>query len=46
MLDFVRSNHGDVLKAIRDTGNVLVSGTDPHDSVGILDLFFPEARFF
>lgn len=34
------------LKAIRDTGNQLVAAMDPHDSVGILDSFFPEARFF
>jgi UDP-N-acetyl-2-amino-2-deoxyglucuronate dehydrogenase len=34
------------LKSIRDTGNVLVAAVDPSDSVGILDSFFPEARFF
>lgn len=34
------------LKAIRDTGNRLVAATDPHDSVGILDSYFPEAAFF
>ncbi len=34
------------LRAIRDTGNLLIAGTDPHDSVGVLDRFFPEARFF
>ena len=34
------------LHAIRDTGNRLVAALDPHDSVGILDSFFPDARFF
>lgn|SRR5574341_117922 len=34
------------LKAIRDTGNRLVAAVDPHDSVGILDSFFPDADFF
>lgn len=34
------------LKAIKETGNVLVSAVDPHDSVGVLDQYFPEARFF
>ncbi len=34
------------LRAIRDTGNRLVAAVDPHDSVGVLDQFFPEARFF
>jgi len=34
------------LKAIHDTGNRLVAAVDPHDSVGIMDQFFPHARFF
>lgn len=34
------------LKAIKDTGNELVAALDPHDSVGILDQYFPEAAFF
>ena len=34
------------LKAIHDTGNVLVAAMDPHDSVGVLDSYFPDARFF
>jgi UDP-N-acetyl-2-amino-2-deoxyglucuronate dehydrogenase len=34
------------LKAIHETGNALVAAMDPHDSVGILDQFFPDARFF
>lgn len=31
------------LKAIKDTGNNLLAGLDPNDSVGIIDRFFPEA---
>ena len=34
------------LQAIRDTGNQLVAAVDIHDSVGIVDSFFPEAAFF
>lgn len=34
------------LRAIKDTGNRLVAAVDPHDSVGILDSFFPETSFF
>src|SRR4051812_38850157 len=34
------------LKAIKDTGNELVAAMDPNDTVGILDSFFPDARFF
>lgn len=34
------------LKAIRDTGNVLVAALDPSDSAGILDQYFPDAHFF
>ncbi len=34
------------LRAIRDTGNRLVAAVDPHDSVGILDAFWPDAAFF
>ena len=34
------------LQAIRDTGGHLVAATDPHDSVGIVDSYFPEAAFF
>ena len=34
------------LKAIKDTGNRLVAATDPSDSVGILDRFSFETRFF
>lgn len=40
---FVAPRH---LKAIRDTGNTLIAGLDPHDSVGLLDSYFPEAHFF
>lgn len=34
------------LAAIRDTGNRLIAAIDPHDSVGILDSYFPETCFF
>lgn len=34
------------LKAIKDTGNQLVAAVDVHDSVGILDQFFPNTSFF
>lgn len=34
------------LKAIKETGNRLAAALDPHDSVGILDSFFPNASFF
>ena len=34
------------LQAIKDTGNNLAAAMDPHDSVGILDSFFPRTSFF
>ena len=34
------------LQAIRDTGNRLVAAVDPHDSVGVLDRFGFDVRFF
>ena len=34
------------LKAIQDTGNNLIAASDPFDSVGILDSYFPHADFF
>ncbi|MFH2108115.1 MAG: Gfo/Idh/MocA family oxidoreductase [Chrysiogenia bacterium] len=34
------------LQAIKDTGNVLIAALDRSDSVGILDRYFPDARFF
>jgi UDP-N-acetyl-2-amino-2-deoxyglucuronate dehydrogenase len=40
---FVAPRH---LRAIRDTGNRLLAAADPHDSVGVLDGFFPAARYF
>ncbi|MCU0230046.1 MAG: oxidoreductase, partial [Acidobacteria bacterium] len=36
---FVAPRH---LAAIRDTGNRLVAATDPNDSVGVLDRYFPD----
>ena len=34
------------MKAIKDTGNNLIAALDKHDSVGIMDSYFPEADFF
>ena len=34
------------MKAIRDTGNRLVAAMDPNDSVGVLDEYFRDTRFF
>ncbi len=40
---FVAPRH---MQAIRDCGGELVAALDPHDSVGILDSYFPDCRFF
>ncbi len=40
---FVAPRH---LKAIRDTGNQLLAACDPNDSVGVLDRYFLDAKFF
>ena len=40
---FVAPRH---LKAIKETGNELLSAFDPNDSVGIIDSYFPKAHFF
>ncbi|MBL4844274.1 MAG: Gfo/Idh/MocA family oxidoreductase [Planctomycetes bacterium] len=40
---FVAARH---MRAIRDTGNKLVATVDPHDNVGVIDSYFPDARFF
>lgn len=34
------------MQAIKETGNTLVAALDKHDSVGILDSYFPECDFF
>jgi len=34
------------MKAIKETGNVMVAALDPNQSVGIIDSFFPDAHFF
>lgn len=34
------------MKAIKDTGNNLVAALDNNDTVGILDSYFPDAKFF
>jgi UDP-N-acetyl-2-amino-2-deoxyglucuronate dehydrogenase len=31
------------LQAIKDTNNNLVAAVDPHDSVGVLDRYFPQS---
>ena len=40
---FVAPRH---MKAIHDVGGRLVAALDPHDSVGVLDRYFPDCRFF
>lgn len=40
---FVAPRH---MKAIQDTGNTLAAATDPSDSVGILDRFSLQTRYF
>ncbi len=40
---FVAPKH---LKAIKDTGNQLAVSLDKHDSVGIIDSYFPNSSFF
>jgi UDP-N-acetyl-2-amino-2-deoxyglucuronate dehydrogenase len=34
------------LQAIKDTGNKVIAALDVSDSVGIIDRYFPDARFF
>lgn len=34
------------LKAIKETGNQLLTAYDPFDSVGVMDSYFPDAAFF
>jgi UDP-N-acetyl-2-amino-2-deoxyglucuronate dehydrogenase len=40
---FIAPRH---ITAIKQTGNRLVAAVDPHDSVGVLDSYFPDAAFF
>lgn len=40
---FIAPRH---MRAIRDTQNELVVATDPHDAVGILDTFAPNATYY
>lgn len=40
---FVAPRH---MKAIKETGNDLIAALDPYDSVGILDKYFSECKFF
>ncbi len=34
------------MKAIKDTGGLLIAAYDPNDSVGIIDSYFPDTAFF
>lgn len=34
------------MKAIKDTNNNMIAALDPSDSVGVIDSYFPNARFF
>lgn len=40
---FIAPRH---MKAIKETGNILIAALDPFDSVGIIDRYFPKADFF
>lgn len=40
---FVAPRH---MKAISETGSVLVAACDPYDGVGVIDRYFPDCRFF
>ena len=40
---FIAPRH---LKAIKETGNILLATLDQHDCVGIMDSYFPNADFF
>lgn len=40
---FIAPRH---MRAMKDVGGELVAAVDPHDSVGILDSYFPDCRFF
>jgi UDP-N-acetyl-2-amino-2-deoxyglucuronate dehydrogenase len=40
---FIAPKH---MKAIKDTGNQMVAALDRHDSVGVIDSYFPNASFF
>ena len=40
---YVANKH---LQAIKDTGGNLIAATDPHDSVGLIDSYFPDCEFF
>ena len=34
------------VRAVKETGNVLLAAIDPHDNMGFLDNYYPETRFF
>jgi UDP-N-acetyl-2-amino-2-deoxyglucuronate dehydrogenase len=43
MAGYIAPRH---LQAIKDTNNKLIAAMDTHDSVGILDRYFPDVSFF
>ena len=40
---FVAPRH---VKAIQDNGGILIGATDPHDSCGFIDSYYPDCEFF
>ena len=40
---FIAPRH---IKAIKDTGNTLIAGLGPKDSVAMIDNYFPDAKLF
>ena len=34
------------MKAVKETGNILVAAMDKNDSVGVIDSYFPDAEYF
>jgi len=40
---FIAPRH---MKAIAETGHQLLAVADPHDAVGVIDQYFPQARYF
>ena len=34
------------MKAIKETGNLLIAALDPYDGIGVMDSYFPQASFF
>jgi hypothetical protein len=40
---FVAPHH---LRAIKEVGSAVMTAIDPAESVGVIDIYFPETRFF